>query len=241
MTCMKPLKDQSTFIVEATNKHQNKYTYNNTTYVNDKTKILITCPIHGDFLQTPRAHLSGKGCMACYLANKAHDTDSFIQKANGVHFGYYDYSKVKYVNAKTKITIICPEHGEFQQTPNDHLVGKGCRRCGLNRLNGAYNDTFFKKFPNMCDKPALLYCIKITNTISNEQFWKVGITTLASVQRRYGAIRNHTYEVLQLVHLSLLDAYHKEQQLLNENIQHKYTPNALRGGHTECFSKQIML
>ena len=54
----------------------------------------------------------------------------FIEKAKKVHGDKYDYSKVEYVNAKTKVCIICPKHGEFWQTPNTHLSGKGCIHCG---------------------------------------------------------------------------------------------------------------
>lgn len=54
----------------------------------------------------------------------------FIQKAvdkQGV--GRYDYSQVNYVNSRTKITIICPTHGEFSISPENHLRGRGCPAC----------------------------------------------------------------------------------------------------------------
>lgn len=53
----------------------------------------------------------------------------FIQKARKVHNNKYDYSKVNYINTRTKVTIICPDHGEFQQTPNGHLSYNGCYKC----------------------------------------------------------------------------------------------------------------
>lgn len=56
-------------------------------------------------------------------------TEEFIEKARKVHGDKYDYSKVEYVNSKTKVKIICPVHGEFEQTPNSHLIGRGCRKC----------------------------------------------------------------------------------------------------------------
>lgn len=56
-------------------------------------------------------------------------TEEFIAKARLVHGDKYDYSKVEYKNNKTKVCIICPEHGEFWQRPNDHLTGHSCRRC----------------------------------------------------------------------------------------------------------------
>ena len=56
-------------------------------------------------------------------------TQEFIQKARKIHGNKYDYSRVDYVKSKSKVCIVCPKHGEFWQTPNDHLSGKGCRKC----------------------------------------------------------------------------------------------------------------
>ena len=50
----------------------------------------------------------------------------FITKAHEIHGHKYDYSKVEYVDDKTKVCIIDPEYGEFLQKPNDHLKGCGC-------------------------------------------------------------------------------------------------------------------
>ena len=55
--------------------------------------------------------------------------ETFIEKARRVHGDKYDYSKVSYSNCKDKVCIICPEHGEFWQTPDNHLQKKGCPVC----------------------------------------------------------------------------------------------------------------
>ena len=60
-----------------------------------------------------------------------------IQEFKDLYGDKYDYSKVKYISAKTNITIICKEHGEFQQTPSRHKNGRGCQKCsgrGLTKL-----------------------------------------------------------------------------------------------------------
>lgn len=59
--------------------------------------------------------------------------DDFIQKAKTIHGDYYDYSLVNYVKSSVKVKIVCPIHGVFEQTPNKHLAGQGCRQCGRNR------------------------------------------------------------------------------------------------------------
>jgi hypothetical protein len=53
----------------------------------------------------------------------------FLDKANKKHNNYYDYSLVKYINAVTKVKIICPKHGVFEQQPNNHLFGQRCIKC----------------------------------------------------------------------------------------------------------------
>lgn len=55
---------------------------------------------------------------------------AFVDKANSIHNSKYDYSEMDYVNVKQNITIICPEHGKFQQMPKNHLLGSGCQECG---------------------------------------------------------------------------------------------------------------
>ena len=57
-------------------------------------------------------------------------TEEFIKKAKAVHGDKYDYSKVEYVTNRTKVCIVCPEHGEFLQRPSDHINGHECPQCG---------------------------------------------------------------------------------------------------------------
>lgn len=117
------------FIATAREVHGNKYDYSKVDYVNSYTKVLIICPIHGAFEQVPSNHLIGQGCPKC-SKNRKHTTEEFIATAKEIHGDKYDYSKVKYINNQTHVTIICPTHGEFEQRPNAHLRGHGCPYCG---------------------------------------------------------------------------------------------------------------
>ena len=127
----KQSKTREEFITDANNVHHGKYSYDKAIYVNSHTKITITCPIHGDFTQTPTNHLQGKGCPKC--ANKEVTRDEFVEKAKLVHGDFYDYSKTNYTNNNTSVIITCPIHGDFEQKPKYHLQGKGCNLCGLTR------------------------------------------------------------------------------------------------------------
>lgn len=128
---MSKRKSNDEFIREAQLIHDNRYDYSKVEYVNNKTKVCIICPDHGEFWQIPSDHLNGKGCPQC-AGNVRYDKDTFVEKAKIIHNDRYDYSKVQYVNAHTKVCIICPEHGEFWQTPQKHLAGQGCPKCAGN-------------------------------------------------------------------------------------------------------------
>lgn len=104
------------------------YDYSKVQYITYKEKVCIICPKHGEFWQKPITHLEGHGCPKC-AGNNRHTKESFVESAIKVHGNRYDYSKVEYKNNATHVTIICPEHGEFEQTPNMHLRGRGCPYC----------------------------------------------------------------------------------------------------------------
>ena len=105
------------FIERARKVHGDKYDYSKVEYVNNRVKLCIICPIHGEFWQTPNAHLNGQGCSMCgrisQTKKRALSKETFITKARKVHGDKYDYSKVEYVNNRTKVCIICKKHGEF--------------------------------------------------------------------------------------------------------------------------------
>lgn len=118
--------------VTAVNKvHKYKYDYTEAVYINNKTKLCIHCPVHGTFWQEPGAHLKGQECPKCAIIGGKLSTEEFIQRSQLVHGDKYDYSFVVYTGSKQKVEIICPIHGAFKQSAGDHLVGKGCIKCGL--------------------------------------------------------------------------------------------------------------
>lgn len=64
------------------------------------------------------------------MSTKRKTTEQFIEEAKKIHGNEYDYSKVDYINNRTKLCIICTKHGEFWQSPRQHLRGQGCPKCG---------------------------------------------------------------------------------------------------------------
>ena len=108
--------------------HQDKYNYSLFEYNGNNIKSKIICPEHGVFEQTPINHWNGQGCPFC-SKNKKLSQEEVLKKFNKVHKDKYDYSLVEYINRDTKVKIICPEHGVFDQNPSSHWNGYGCPHC----------------------------------------------------------------------------------------------------------------
>lgn len=123
------------FITRAREVHGHKYDYSLVEYVNWRTPVKIICPIHGVFEQIPNNHLKGRKCLFC-AGNQQSNTNEFITRGREVHGGKYGYSLVKYKDSRTKVKIICPIHGMFEQRPYSHLQQKaGCPQCAWEQLS----------------------------------------------------------------------------------------------------------
>jgi hypothetical protein len=140
------------FIEKAIQKHGDLYDYSKVDYISCNEKVLIICKKHGEFHQKASGHLTGWGCYMCRkekIGDKNRDNISvFIEKAKEVHNEIYDYSKVNYIDSKTKVLIVCKKHGDFKQTPSGHLQGKGCCKCAFDKtgiLKKSNTDEFIKK------------------------------------------------------------------------------------------------
>ena len=123
-----PKSSTEEFIFKAKQRYGEKYDYSKVDYKGNKTKVIIVCPTHGDWLVTPNNFLRGSECPKCYGTPK-YTTEAFIEKAREKHGDKYDYSKVDYKGNKTKVNIICPIHGEFSQLAGSHLRGSGGPDC----------------------------------------------------------------------------------------------------------------
>jgi hypothetical protein len=137
------------FVERAIKVHGNKYDYSKSDYIGYSKKLSIHCSRfdkkgieHGNFIQRPCSHLDNQGCPKCgkeswmktQSLQRRSTKEEFVNKANKVHNNYYDYSKSIYINGKTKLEIICPEHGSFWQIPNNHKSGCGCPKRHTNIL-----------------------------------------------------------------------------------------------------------
>lgn len=237
-TCENERRSSKYFIEKSVEVHGNKYNYSLVEYKNAKTKILIKCPEHGIFEQTPNNHLNGQGCPKCSIKKRSLDTKSFIEKSQAIHGGKYDYSISEYSGSKSSITIICPEHGEFEQIAESHLNGANCPHCNLvnSYVNGGWSKTSFQ---NRCrDKDGIFYVIRCYN--DTESFFKIGITS-QSVKERYHDKRKmpYSYELISEIHGSPSDIWEMEICTKRELKSFHYVPKIqFAGSMSECFMIQ---
>jgi hypothetical protein len=163
--------DTNKFIQKARAVHGDRFDYSATKYTRAHSLVTIICKEHGPFTQKAYSHLNGRGCGEC-SGTKRHSTETFIKAARRVHGEKYDYSAAKYVNNKTKIAIICGEHGVFYQVPNSHLSGRGCVKCAK---------TSYQK-----DKTGNVYLLMS----DCGGFMKIGITN--NPKQRFSELRSKT-------------------------------------------------
>ena len=122
------------FIEKSKIKYGDRFDYSKVNYISYYEKIEVICKEHGPFLVLSPDHFRGcsGGCPKCSIT-KLLTTEEFIERSMRIHGHKYNYSKVNYINQTKKIIIICPEHGEFEQLPNNHYH-YGCLKCSGNYL-----------------------------------------------------------------------------------------------------------
>lgn len=241
------------WINKAREKIGDIYDYSKVNYVNSSSKIVIICKIHGEFLQTPNSHLSGKGCSKCRykeggLKLSKRYSDNFIKFANKKHSGKYVYETGKIFRAKDIISILCPIHGKFNQIADNHLRRDGCPRCGLVNLSNrirlnpiGWSHTNWEKASKRSKNfdSFKVYIIKCWN--DDEEFYKIGKTfTKISKRFRGKADLPYKYKVIKEILGDSLSTSKLEITLKNCNKINKYIPKIKFAGMYECFDKLDM-
>jgi len=230
------------FIERANIKHNYEYTYNLVDYKNNNTDVIIDCPIHGEFKQTPKNHLNGSKCPICSKTlrglNRRKTIMNFINEANKIHNDKYGYLKSIYKDSHTKLIIDCPIHGEFKQKPMAHLTLKqGCPNCHYDKVKNNAPSWTKINWVNSGEKSInfdsfKLYVIRCSN--ENESFYKVG-RTYNKLNKRFSQIP-YTIEVVKLI--TSMDGgyiFELEKRLKNKYKKLKYIPLINFGGKHECF------
>ena len=109
--------------------HGFRYDYSSFKTQYSSEKSIITCPEHGEFLQSAQQHIKGRGCKKCGTDAKRIGSEQYLEKFVEVHNDKYDYSKFSSNKSSELGIIICPKHGEFVQNSIEHNRGVGCPKC----------------------------------------------------------------------------------------------------------------
>lgn len=126
-----------TFLEKAHVTHSNKYEYAAVEWSDtgsSKTRVVITCPVHGEFTQTAANHVSGNGCPKCSVTGALTSAD-FIESTARVHGDRYDYTRALFewtptTKTDSKVMITCRTHGDFSQKIANHIhLKNGCPKC----------------------------------------------------------------------------------------------------------------
>lgn len=192
--------------------------------------IKMNCNNHGDFNSTPEKLLNGIKCNLCYRDSRVSTLNYFIERANILHNNKYDYSRSVYNGFNSRIDIICPTHGMFNQLVKGHLSGKGCKKC-INESQAGTLASVSKYNPSLKYK---LYKFILWSDDRKEIFGKVGLTL--DVKRRiWGIPYNVTLVELKEGPINVL--YKEEQdffvKIKSSNLH--YSPKIKFGGYTECY------
>lgn len=226
------------FIHKSRLVHGDYYDYSKVKFINVRGKVVIKCPVHGEFTKIVDHHLHGSGCQICGKEagrqKMSMGLSEFIRLSNIQHDNKYDYSQVDYKNGYSKVKIICPNHGEFWQRPHGHLQARGCKECGE---ESKFN---FKRkaYISLCDKSnngySNLYLIKCEN--DTEVFYKVGITIKTIKERFKGSVMPYRFQEILFITEKAGFIWDLECQLHRLLKPYTYRPKINFGGISECFS-----
>jgi Zn finger protein HypA/HybF involved in hydrogenase expression len=230
-------KTLETYLRQFKLKHGDNFDYTLVTDIcNNQTKVAIKCnTCFSIFNQSVNSHSMGHGCPKCRTSKQSASVikmkeAQFKQKVGLRHKFKYTYDNVKYTGHREKVSITCSEHGDFMQTPRDHLAGQGCPKCGI---FGYKKKDFIKRCGN---NQGLLYIIRCYT--EQENFIKIGITSKSCVRDRYrGNLKMpYSYEILWELRANAANIYNKEKYIHSLLKAYSCKPNIKFSGMFECFT-----
>ena len=224
------------FIKKSIAKHGCKYDYSNTIFTKTKEKVSIFCYKHGMFSITAQCHLQGQGCAKCgtdrTIQAQKLSKHEYLDKVNKLFNNKYKYNDFELDGLKnTKITIVCPIHGEFIKSADKHLYGLGCPKCAVKNMK-TYGTTL-KGFIAACENNSGIGTFYVMKFKDGEQtILKHGITARTATQRAKEI--PYKPEILLEIKDEPKQIYLFEQLIKQQFKKYKYIPKIKFDGYTEC-------
>lgn len=203
-------------------------------------KILVEDELGIEYLVPPATLYVGSKPTIYIAVDK---NKCFSIKAMQIHGDKYSYEFVNYIKSYTKIKILCPIHGIFEQLPNAHLEGHECKKCAdvkavQSRETCGFSKTqWIEACKNKATEPSL-YVINCYN--EDESFVKIGITSKKVNARFFGINMSYIFNIIHLHSNNPEYIYDKEKELHKQFKEYKYKPKMKFNGYTECFNLSIL-
>lgn len=169
------------FIAGAKKIYGDRYDYSKVVYKNSEHRVVVTCPVHGDFQVYAREHLDGKGCPKCEKGEK------FIAKLKEKFGDKFGLDEFVYESSTTPVTLICPTHGAFSKLPNQILnLQFGCPHCGNDAKEEIHNAAVARKEE-----------IKMQKQKEREEFEKQRLNRWLEERKKREKIRERALKLFQ--------------------------------------------
>lgn len=230
-SCKKGRFTTEEFIERSIKVHGNTYNYNKTKYKGKRTKVTITCSVHGDFLQRPSEHTEGHGCIKCATNARIKEQqipietwkDLLKDKARHIHIVTEDVS-----GYHTKVDFMCEKHGIFTAQlgvirSNKHI----CYECARLAVQEAASS-------KLLDTPTELYYIYFDDL----KLYKLGITTVGTALRFSGYPAYTVIWSIKSTHQDIAKAEYHLHRYFKESQY--YGKKVIKNGNTELYTKNIL-
>lgn len=225
--------------------------FDKTIYINPKEKVLYDCPIHGEKSVYAYSLLKGSGCRNCSLQKPNITKEKWLDRFKDCNCENISYDNIpEFFYAEEHISFVCNIHGEFEQSPLNHLKSC-CPKCGFNRTTD-----FHKKNPvgwgytiwqeaghrSKNFTSFKVYILRCWN--EQEEFYKIG-KTFTDIKERFRKSKKskmpYNYEVIKVIESETdgLFISKLEKELQKNNEHNKYLPKLFFEGMYECFTKVI--
>lgn len=214
--------DSEKYILDCQEVHNNFYNYDKLVLERLTSKVIITCPKHGDFQQVANKHRKGQGCPKCCnewrSKHMSGTKENFVNSRTSVQKLKYNYDKVEFITEKLPVCITCKIHGDFWQTPSAHKKNKGCPECAISGYKS--------------ELPGFLY------VLTCEDVFKIGITN------RSGNTRVHEISTASQMKFKVVYKVKFEDGKIPQQVEQKVlaylTKNYSKipqkfNGSSECF------
>jgi len=238
--------DQETWLNKAKLKYKDRFSYEDTVYIDSYHKVNIRCIEHDILFEVSpisfiRKSTKGNFCPKC-KHNKKLTPQEFLKKARKNWGELYNFDKSEFKTTRDDIIVICPEHGEFTKRAglfSSKPIRILCDKCISELSYGIFDRlNYFIENPELGVKDGVFYQILVTHKDTKLKFLKIGITSYSLYQRYdYTRYDDFSFEVIDEIFDTMLNVAKIEKEYKKKNkLKRFFIPKDIKfNGRTECY------